>query len=97
MFHIFAGFLLGFFRRCFCKQRRRKAPASGSTFPMLKQTEDGCGSAAIAMLLQYWNAHGTSVAASQADAAAIRNSFIRERHEAYSRRIWNNISGSGIS
>src|SRR6266852_8726162 len=40
--------------------------------PYVKQTEDGCGSAAIAMLLQYWNAHGAPVPASQADAAAIQ-------------------------
>jgi predicted double-glycine peptidase len=26
--------------------------------PYVKQSEDGCGSAAISMLLQYWNAHG---------------------------------------
>jgi predicted double-glycine peptidase len=39
--------------------------------PYVKQTEDGCGSASIAMLLQYWSAHGASVAADRADAAAI--------------------------
>ena len=40
--------------------------------PYVKQTEEGCGSAAIAMLLQYWRAHGTTVTASQADPAAIQ-------------------------
>jgi ABC-type bacteriocin/lantibiotic exporter with double-glycine peptidase domain len=40
--------------------------------PFVKQTEDGCGSAAISMLLQYWNAHGTQVAPGRADAAAIQ-------------------------
>jgi predicted double-glycine peptidase len=41
--------------------------------PFVKQTEDGCGSAAIAMLLQYWSAHGTTVALDRADAATIQN------------------------
>jgi uncharacterized protein YvpB len=40
--------------------------------PYVKQTEDGCGSASIAMLLQYWGAHGTAVTADRADASAIQ-------------------------
>jgi predicted double-glycine peptidase len=40
--------------------------------PFVKQTEDGCGSAAISMLLQYWTAHGTSAEPVRADAAAIQ-------------------------
>ncbi len=40
--------------------------------PFVKQTEDGCGSAAISMLLQYWNAHGAQVTSQRADAAAIQ-------------------------
>jgi ABC-type bacteriocin/lantibiotic exporter with double-glycine peptidase domain len=40
--------------------------------PFVKQSEDGCGSAAISMLLQYWNAHGTQVEPGRADAAAIQ-------------------------
>ncbi len=40
--------------------------------PYVKQTEDGCGSASIAMLLQYWGAHGTVIAAERADAANIQ-------------------------
>jgi uncharacterized protein YvpB len=40
--------------------------------PFIKQTAEGCGSASIAMLLQYWNAHGTSVAAGRDDADAIQ-------------------------
>src|SRR6202035_840951 len=52
------------------------APAKSSgvwlDVPFVKQTEDGCGSAAIAMLLQYWSAHGTAVASDRADAAIIQ-------------------------
>jgi len=40
--------------------------------PFIKQTEDGCGSASLAMLLQYWRAHGTSVAPEKAEAASIQ-------------------------
>ena len=48
--------------------------------PYVKQTEDGCGSASIAMLLQYWSAHGAPVAAGRADAAAIQKQL-------YSRKV----------
>jgi len=40
--------------------------------PYVKQSEDGCGSAAISMLLEYWNAHGAQVASQRADATAIQ-------------------------
>src|SRR2546425_9562136 len=40
--------------------------------PYVKQSEDGCGSAAISMILQYWNAHGAHVGEQRADARAIQ-------------------------
>ena len=40
--------------------------------PYIKQTEEGCGSASIAMVLQYWGAHGTPIASGRDDAAAIQ-------------------------
>lgn len=40
--------------------------------PYVKQTEDGCGSAAISMLLQYWNAHGAGIDSAHTDAATIQ-------------------------
>jgi ABC-type bacteriocin/lantibiotic exporter with double-glycine peptidase domain len=40
--------------------------------PFVKQSEDGCGSAAIAMVLQYWNAHGVRIDSQRADAVAIQ-------------------------
>lgn len=40
--------------------------------PFVKQTEEGCGSASLSMLLQYWGAHGTQVTAGRADADAIQ-------------------------
>ena len=40
--------------------------------PYVRQTEDGCGSAAISMLLQYWNAHGAGIDSQRADSIAIQ-------------------------
>jgi predicted double-glycine peptidase len=40
--------------------------------PFVKQTTEGCGSASIAMLLQYWSAHRVLVAAGRDDADAIQ-------------------------
>jgi predicted double-glycine peptidase len=40
--------------------------------PYVQQSEDGCGSAAISMVLQYWKAHGTRVASERADAGTIQ-------------------------
>ena len=40
--------------------------------PFVRQSEDGCGSAAIAMVLQYWQEHGARLDLRRADAAAIQ-------------------------
>jgi predicted double-glycine peptidase len=40
--------------------------------PFVRQSEDGCGSASIAMVLQYWHAHGIRVDGQRADATAIQ-------------------------
>jgi ABC-type bacteriocin/lantibiotic exporter with double-glycine peptidase domain len=43
--------------------------------PFIKQTENGCGSATLAMFLQYWSAHGAAVAPERADANAIQRTL----------------------
>lgn len=53
-------------------QTQAPPPGIWLDVPFVKQTENGCGSAAIAMLLQYWSAHGTSIASGRADAEAIQ-------------------------
>ena len=72
MLRVFAGFLLGLFPALLAQP----APATSSgvwlEVPYVKQSEDGCGAAAMAMLLQYWSAHGTPIAAGRADAEAIQ-------------------------
>ena len=40
--------------------------------PYVKQSEDGCGSAAISMILEYWKGHGVQVGRERADASAIQ-------------------------
>ncbi len=72
MLPVFAGFLLGLFPALFAQAAPAKNSGVWLEVPYVKQTEDGCGSAAIAMLLQYWSAHGTPVAAGRADATAIQ-------------------------
>jgi predicted double-glycine peptidase len=47
--------------------------------PFVKQTEEGCGSASLSMLLQYWSAHGTAVAAERTDAAAIQQKLYSKK------------------
>lgn len=47
--------------------------------PFVRQTEDGCGSAAIAMLLRYWSAHGTALALGRADASNIQKQLYSKK------------------
>jgi ABC-type bacteriocin/lantibiotic exporter with double-glycine peptidase domain len=43
--------------------------------PFVSQTKYGCGDAVIAMVLRYWQAHGSPVGASETDPARIRQAF----------------------
>jgi predicted double-glycine peptidase len=72
MLRAFAGFLLSVFPAVFAQAAPAKSSGVWLEVPYVKQTEDGCGSASIAMLLQYWSAHGTAIAVGRADAAAIQ-------------------------
>lgn len=47
--------------------------------PFVKQTVEGCGSASLSMLLQYWAAHGHPAAAGRADATAIQEQLYSRR------------------
>lgn len=47
--------------------------------PFVKQSEDGCGSAAISMVLKYWSGHGVQVDAQRADAAAIQKQLYSQK------------------
>jgi len=79
MLYAFAAFFLSFLPALSAQAMPAKNSGVWLDVPYVKQTEDGCGSAAIAMLLQYWSAHGTPVATGRANAAAIQK-------ELYSRK-----------
>src|ERR1700686_2496251 len=72
MFRAFAGFLLSILPALLAQAAPAKSSGVWLEVPYVKQTEDGCGSASIAMLLQYWGAHGTPIASGRADAEAIQ-------------------------
>ena len=65
--------------------------------PFIKQTAEGCGSASIAMLLQYWSAHGTSVAAGRDDADAIQKMlYSRKGHGIFASDVERYLKESGF-
>jgi predicted double-glycine peptidase len=65
--------------------------------PFVKQTVDGCGSAAIAMLLQYWSAHGVSVSAERSDAAKIQKQlYSRNAHGIFASDMERYLRESGF-
>lgn len=65
--------------------------------PFVKQTEEGCGSASLAMLLQYWNAHGASVSAERQDAAAIQAKlYSRKGRGIFASDMQKYLEGSGF-
>ena len=65
--------------------------------PFVKQSEDGCGSAAISMILQYWNAHGVPMDAQRADAAAIQKRlYSRKARGIFASDMQNYLRASGF-
>jgi uncharacterized protein YvpB len=65
--------------------------------PFIKQTVEGCGSASIAMLLQYWSAHGTQVAPEREDADAIQKQlYSRKGHGIYASDLERYLRESGF-
>ena len=47
--------------------------------PFVHQAKDGCGSASLAMVLQYWKSKNYEVAAERMDPAAIQHRAVREK------------------
>lgn len=45
--------------------------------PFVRQAKDGCGAAALSMLLQYWSQHEVRIAPEKYDAAAIQQALYR--------------------
>jgi predicted double-glycine peptidase len=65
--------------------------------PFVKQSEDGCGSAAISMVLQYWNAHGVPVDSHRADAQAIQKQlYSRKARGVFASDMESYLKASGF-
>lgn len=65
--------------------------------PFVKQSEDGCGSAAISMVLQYWSGHGVAVDAQRANADVIqRRLYSRKARGIFASDMENYFNGSGF-
>ena len=97
MFHVFAGFLLSILAAPFGQAAPAKSSGVWLEVPYVKQTEDGCGSASIAMLLQYWSAHGSPIDAGQADVAAIQKRlYSRKAHGIFASDMERYLRESGF-
>jgi len=65
--------------------------------PFVKQSEDGCGSAAISMVLQYWSGQGVRLDAQRTDAAAIQKLlYSRKAHGIFASDMQSYFHGSGF-
>lgn len=65
--------------------------------PFVKQSEDGCGSAAISMVLQYWNAHGVPVDSQRSDAEAIQKQlYSRKARGVFASDMESYLKASGF-
>lgn len=65
--------------------------------PFVKQDADGCGSASIAMLLQYWSAHGASIAAERGSEPEIfKTLYSPKAHGIYAKDLERYIRDSGF-
>ena len=65
--------------------------------PFVRQSEDGCGSAAISMVLQYWGGHGAPVNAQRADPSAIQKQlYSRKARGIFASEMESYFNGSGF-
>jgi predicted double-glycine peptidase len=66
--------------------------------PFVAQSADGCGSAAISMILQYWNAHGTTVDSARSNVDAIqRLLYSRKARGIYASDMEKYVRESGFT
>jgi ABC-type bacteriocin/lantibiotic exporter with double-glycine peptidase domain len=94
-------FVFGMLLLFFLGRAARPAPQETAgvwlDVPYVKQSEDGCGSAAISMLLQYWHAHGAGIDSQRADAAAIQKQlYSRKVHGIYASEMESYLKDSGF-
>ena len=65
--------------------------------PFVKQSEDGCGSAALSMILQYWHAHGVRIEGRRADSEVIQKQLYSPKARGiFAFDMQNYLKGSGF-
>ena len=92
---------LGLFLTLFLGRALHAAPQASAgvwlDVPFVEQSQDGCGSAAISMILQYWNAHGMQIGAPRVGAAAIqRRLYSRKARGIFSSDMQSYLKASGF-
>ena len=92
-----AGLVLSLFAVVLVQAQTAENAGIWLDVPFIKQTAEGCGSASIAMLLRYWSAHGTSVAAGRDDADAIQKLlYSRKGHGIFASDVERYLKESGF-
>jgi len=65
--------------------------------PFVKQTKDGCGSASVAMLMQYWASHGARMSAATTDPDVIFHTlYSPEAHGIYASKLEGYLQQNGF-
>jgi ABC-type bacteriocin/lantibiotic exporter with double-glycine peptidase domain len=89
--------LLALFLGCVLKAHAQETAGVWLDVPFVKQSEEGCGSASLSMLLQYWSAHGASVDPARADAAVIQQKlYSRKAHGIFASDMQRYLTESGF-
>jgi predicted double-glycine peptidase len=92
-----SGLLLGLFAALSLYAQATDKAGIWLDVPFIKQTAEGCGSASIAMLLQYWSAHGTTVVAGRDDADSIQKQlYSRKGHGIFASDMERYLKESGF-
>src|ERR1700730_14946908 len=91
------GLLLTLFLGCLMLPAAQESSGVWLEVPFVKQTEDGCGSAAISMVLQYWGAHGAPIDRQRAVSAVIqRQLYSRKARGIYASDMESYLKEAGF-
>jgi predicted double-glycine peptidase len=97
MYRSFAGLVLGLLAGLGLFAQAADNAGIWLDVPFIKQSTEGCGSASIAMLLQYWGAHGTAVDPGRDDADAIQKQlYSRKGHGIFASDLERYLKESGF-
>jgi predicted double-glycine peptidase len=97
MYRSFAGLVMGLLAGLGLFAQAADNAGIWLDVPFIKQSTEGCGSASIAMLLQYWGAHGTAVGAGRDDADVIQKQlYSRKGHGIFASDLERYLKESGF-